>query len=97
GEAFNFGWSQGHSVLEVVEAVLAGAGRPDLQPHILDEVRGEIRHQWLSAEKAGRVLGWRPRVALEEGIARSVRWYAGWLDRPLAATPERRAAPALSQ
>src|SRR5690606_25939358 len=97
GEAFNFGWSQGHSVLEVVQAALAGTGRTDLTPRILDEVRGEIRHQWLSAEKAERVLGWRPQVPLDEGIARSARWYADWLGQPLSAPRERVAAAALTE
>ncbi len=79
GEAFNFGWSRGHSVLEVVDAVLEGTRRTDLSPRVLGEAHGEIRHQWLSAEKSRRVLGWEPRVGLEEGIARSVDWYASVL------------------
>ncbi len=82
GQAFNFGWSRGHSVLEIVDAILAGAGRTDLPPVILNEAKGEIQHQWLSAEKAARVLQWRPRVPLSEGIERSVAWYASSLGLP---------------
>lgn len=84
GEAFNFGWSEGHSVLEVVSAILAGAGRADLQPVVLNEAKGEIQHQWLSAAKAERILGWKPAVPLADGIARSVAWYAGHLGLPVA-------------
>ena len=74
GQAFNFGWGRGYSVLEVVREILSHADAP-LDPKVAGENRGEINRQWLSSEKAGRVLGWRPAVALDEGIRRSVRWY----------------------
>ncbi len=83
GEVFNFGWSEGHSVLEVVRAVLRSMDRSSVEPRVLNEARGEIKDQWLSAAKAERVLGWRPAVRLDDGIGRSVEWYARYLDVPL--------------
>ncbi len=74
GEAFNFGWGKGYSVLEIVAQILTATGS-SLDPQILGQNRGEISRQWLSSEKAQRVLGWRPAVTLEDGIASSVRWY----------------------
>jgi CDP-glucose 4,6-dehydratase len=79
GQAFNFGWSRGHSVLEVVEAILEGSHRTDLRPVVLNEAKGEIQHQWLSSEKARIVLDWRPETPLREGIALAVDWYADYL------------------
>lgn len=84
GGAFNFGWSQGHSVLEIVDAILVAAGRTELPPLVLSQAKGEIKHQWLSAAKAEQILQWLPTVPLGEGIARSVEWYASFLQRPLA-------------
>lgn len=83
GEVFNFGWSEGYSVLEVVRAVLRSMGRSNVEPNVLNEARGEIKDQWLSAAKAEQILGWRPSVRLEEGIERSVRWYARHLGVPI--------------
>jgi len=39
------------------------------------------KHREFSIEKARRLLGYRPRVDVEEGIARTANWYreAGWL------------------
>lgn len=74
GEAFNFGWGRGYSVLEIVREILSHADAP-MEPKVLGQNHGEIARQWLSSEKAERVLGWRPAVALDEGIERSVRWY----------------------
>jgi CDP-glucose 4,6-dehydratase len=92
GEAFNFGWGKGYSVLEIVREILVHADTP-LEPRILGQNRGEIARQWLASEKAERLLGWRPRVELAEGIARSVRWYRSWL-RSDGAVPEAYAAVA---
>ncbi len=78
GEAFNFGWGRGYAAIELVREILRHAERP-LEPRILGENHGEIQRQWLSSEKARRVLGWEPAVSLEDGIARSVRWYRDYL------------------
>jgi len=50
-------------------------GRPDLTPAILDEAHREIAEQYLDATRARKQLGWTPRVALDEGLARTVAWY----------------------
>ena len=78
GEAFNFGWGHGYSVLAVVEEILNAAQAP-IEPVILGQNRGEIRDQWLSSEKAERVLNWKPRVKLGDGIAEAVAWYRNYL------------------
>jgi CDP-glucose 4,6-dehydratase len=80
GEAFNFGWGHGLTVLAVVEAILKHAGPDGLRPRVLGQASGEIRRQWLSADKARNILGWRPAVDLDEGIARSVDWYQRYLN-----------------
>ena len=57
-------------------------------PDVRNQASHEIRHQWLSAAKARRVLGWSPLFTLDEGLRRTVAWYRDHL-RPQAA---RRAA-----
>jgi CDP-glucose 4,6-dehydratase len=79
GEAFNFSPERPLTVLEITRATLAAVGRPDLEPVILDNARGEIRDQYLDASKAGRVLGWRPAHSLERGLAATVAWYRSFL------------------
>jgi nucleoside-diphosphate-sugar epimerase len=35
----------------------------------------DVAANWANVEKAGRLLGWEPRVGLSEGVARLVEWY----------------------
>ena len=46
-----------------------------LPPKVLNEARYEIKHQYLSAEKARSILDWKPRYSLDEGLKRTIEWY----------------------
>lgn len=78
GEAFNFSNESQVSVLDLVKKILA-VMQSDLQPDILNQASNEIRHQYLSAAKAKKLLGWRPNFTLDEGLARTVDWYGAFL------------------
>ena len=78
GEAFNFSNEGQVNVLDLVErirALMPGA----LAPVVLGEASNEIRHQYLSADKARRMLGWSPLFTLEDGLRRTLDWYRGLL------------------
>ncbi|MBN2463325.1 MAG: GDP-mannose 4,6-dehydratase [Dehalococcoidia bacterium] len=75
GEAFNFSNETQMSVLQVVEMILKLMKRADLQPEILNIAKGEIKHQYLSAQKARDILGWRPKYTVEEGLIETIAWY----------------------
>ena len=75
GQPFNFGPEEPRSVRQVVATVSRIMHREDLQPELLDEVQAEIRHQHLNADKALRILAWRPQFTFEQGVSRSVLWY----------------------
>ena len=51
----------------------------NLEPHILNEASNEIRHQYLSAEKACRVLNWQPLFTLDRGLEKTIAWYKDFL------------------
>ena len=74
GEAFNFSNEIQVTVLEMTERILK-AMDSDLTPDVRGEATNEIRHQYLSAAKARRVLDWAPRFTLDEGLIQTVAWY----------------------
>lgn len=75
GGAFNFGPERPRTVLEVVDALRMLMRRMDLEPVILNEAESEIRDQYLSSEKARRLLEWRPMYDFETGLKLTVEWY----------------------
>ena len=79
GQAFNFSSESHVSVIEIVNAILRLMGREDLKPTILDEVRAEIKDQYLSSGKARKLLGWEARYTLEEGLRETIVWYQKFL------------------
>jgi CDP-glucose 4,6-dehydratase len=77
GEAYNAGGDEPHSVLEVVQHVcrLAGTGVvPDIRGS--GTPAGEISRQWVDSTKLRTASGWAPEVGLEQGLQRTVDWYA---------------------
>ncbi len=84
GRAFNFHPDQPTSVLELVQAMVRVAGRPDLQPRVLG-APGKYEYEFLSSERAKRVLGWTPRYSLEDGLRETFEWYRARAQEAVAA------------
>jgi len=80
GEAFNFSNEIQLTVTEIV-AKISKLMDSNLEPVISREVNNEIRHQYLSAEKARKLLNWRPLFDLDEGLKRTVTWYKNFLGK----------------
>lgn len=74
GEAFNFSNEIQLTVVELVDKILKLMGS-SLEPEILNQANNEIRKQYLSAEKARRMLSWAPIFELQQGLERTIAWY----------------------
>lgn len=79
GRAFNFSNEIQVTVTELVTLVLEKMNS-SLIPDILNEASNEIRHQYLSAERARQQLGWKPLFTLDEGLTRTISWYREFLE-----------------
>lgn len=76
GEVFNLGTNKPISVKDLAHLVIKITGHNEVKPVILGKsTPGEIDRQYLSYEKANRILGWKPQVDLQTGIKRTLDWY----------------------
>lgn len=89
GEAFNFSNELQITALELVNKIRALMGRNDLEPLILNEAVGEIKHQYLSAEKARRVLKWESSNSLDDSLRATIDWYRSYFKEKDARTGAR--------
>lgn len=58
-------------LLEAIERLTGKVARLDQRP----DAPGDVRATWADIGKAGKLLGWEPRVDLETGLRACVDWY----------------------
>jgi UDP-glucuronate 4-epimerase len=73
GGVYNVGGGSRATVNELVQKIFETLG---VQGETRHEpwAEGDVRATWADLERARRELGYQPRVSLEEGIRRQVRW-----------------------
>ena len=74
GQRFNVGTGVETSDRQLHSAVAAAVGAPD-DPEFHPPRLGDLKRSCLDIGLAERVLGWRPQVALDEGIRRTVEYF----------------------
>ncbi|NER05411.1 MAG: NAD-dependent epimerase/dehydratase family protein [Okeania sp. SIO3C4] len=79
GEAFNFSNELQITVLELVEKLLKLMNKSYLKIEVKNQANNEIKHQYLSAEKARNLLNWYPKYSFEEGLKETIGWYNNFL------------------
>ena len=75
GEAFNFSYGSPMTVLAITQSIQKLMGHSKRTPIVLNQVKAEIKDQYLDSSKSRRLLAWEPRVGLEEGLTETIRWY----------------------
>lgn len=75
GRAINVGSGVSVSIAEVAHAMAKALDVDDLPPEITGQFRvGDIRHCFADITLARELLGYAPRVTLEQGLAELVEW-----------------------
>jgi dTDP-L-rhamnose 4-epimerase len=81
GEVLNVGSGRSYTIEEVGRRLARVLEREEIEPEITGKYRvGDIRHCFADITRARDVLGFEPRVALEDGLAE----LAAWLERQVA-------------
>lgn len=78
GEVFNIGSGENYSIEEIASKVGEVLGKNHLQPEITGDYRvGDIRHCFADIKKATNLLGYQPRISLEDGLEELAEWLQG--------------------
>jgi UDP-glucuronate 4-epimerase len=73
-EIFNLGNNQPVKLdyfISVIEKILGKTAKKNLLPMQL----GDVKRTYADITKAKEMLGWQPKIGIEEGIERFVKWY----------------------
>jgi dTDP-L-rhamnose 4-epimerase len=78
GRVINVGGGQAYTVREIAERMAKVLGVQHIEPEISGKYRvGDIRHCFADIRLARRVLGYEPKVGLEEGLIELAEWLEG--------------------
>ena len=83
-EIYNIGGNCSIPNIEVIKKILAATGRPENLIQFVTDRPGHDRRYALSSAKIMKETEWSPRTNFENGLAKTVQWYAentGWLER----------------
>lgn len=82
GEVVNIGTDVETSIVELAEMVIRACGK-SMKPQFISyesfygKSYEDIKRRVPAVDKAKRLLGWKPKVKLEEGLKQTVAWYKG--------------------
>jgi UDP-glucose 4-epimerase len=76
GETINVGCGERVTLNELVRMIGRLIGK-EMEPVYEPARAGDVRHSLAGIAKAGRLLDYRPSVALEEGLRRTIQWLRG--------------------
>ncbi len=78
GHAINIGSGENVTVLEIAQRLAQVTNRQNIRPQVTGEYRtGDVRHCFADIALAQAVLGYEPRVALDDGLAELAAWLEG--------------------
>jgi UDP-glucose 4-epimerase len=74
GQRFNVGTGVETSVRQLHSAIATAVGASD-EPEFHPARLGDLRRSCLDISKAEKILGWRPNVKIDDGVARTVDFF----------------------
>jgi len=76
GEIFNIGYGVEIDIKTLAEKITKTLAKEnELQPIYVSSYKGEFPRTWADNSKARRILGWKPRTDLDQGLASFIDWY----------------------
>jgi dTDP-L-rhamnose 4-epimerase len=82
GQAINIGSGRPRTIRELAERAAVAVGKPNLGPEVTGSCRvGDVRHCFGDIGAARTLLGFEPRIGLDEGLHELASWLRGQVAR----------------
>lgn len=75
GEIFNIASGKPVSIRQVINNVKSQIGKGNPKYGEIAYRKGENMALYANIEKAEKILGWKPKVTLDEGLSQTIKWY----------------------
>jgi dTDP-glucose 4,6-dehydratase len=89
GQVLNIGTGYEISIGDILQRIIQWIGKDisvEHDPKRFRPPKSEVRQLIADARKAEHILGWKPRIPLEEGLDRTIEWMTEHIDQYI---PER--------
>ena len=74
-EVFNIGRGSRFTINELATKVISGMHAESIRPIYVEKSKGDFPDTEANSEKARQLLGWEPRVDLDEGLKLFLEWF----------------------
>lgn len=71
----NFGVGNATTVKDIINKIIEISKKNVTINYVEDERAQEIKSQYVSYAKARRLLGWKPKTTIDEGLKKTIEWY----------------------
>jgi len=75
-EVVNIAFGERTTLNQLWNNIIAMVGT-EIQPHYRDFRQGDVKHSLASVNKAKSLIGYEPKISVEDGLKMSVEWYKG--------------------
>ena len=78
GETFQIATNAETTIRELIEKltpVLKGSGFRDAEVHYVASRPGDVRRNFSDTSKAKRILGWKSKTELKDGLRKTIQWF----------------------
>ena len=86
GQALNLGTGRDTSVVEIAQRILRIMKKPESLLQFIEDRPGQVTRHISSTQKSLQCLGWKSKIDLDEGLARTIEFYQNnpkWWERVL--------------
>ncbi len=78
----NLGRGKPESLMHMIELIERATGKT-IEKRFLDMQPGDVKKTWADISLAKQLLGWEPKISLDEGIKKFVQWYTDYYPQSL--------------